>query len=82
MTGTAIGIDFGGTTVKSGVVRDGQVVSRAAPLRTQEHSGHESLLPEVAAIGAGLPGIMARSRNMWATGRSRNARKRFTRPLA
>src|SRR5689334_20111911 len=72
MKGTAIGIDFGGTTVKSGVVREGQIVSRSAPLHTQEHSGHESLFaairetieklreqhPEVAAIGAGLPGII------------------------
>ena len=72
MKGTAIGIDFGGTTVKSGVVREGQIVSRAAPLQTQEHSGPEPLLgamretieqlreqhPEVVAIGAGLPGII------------------------
>ncbi len=72
MSKTAIGIDFGGTTVKPGVVADGKIVARVPPLRTQDHSGHDSLLaaireaieelrrqyPEVAAVCAGLPGIV------------------------
>jgi glucokinase len=72
MNRTAIGIDFGGTTVKTGVVREGKVITRLPPIHTQEHSGHDSLLaairdaieklrkqhPEVAAVGAGLPGIV------------------------
>jgi glucokinase len=72
MNQTAIGIDFGGTTVKPGVVANGKIVARVPPLRTQDHSGHEPLLaairqaieelrrqfPEVAAVGAGLPGIV------------------------
>ena len=69
---TAIGIDFGGTTVKPGVVADGKIVARLPPLQTRDHAGHESLLvairaaieelrqqhPEVAAVGAGLPGMV------------------------
>ena len=72
MSRTAIGIDFGGTTVKPAVVMDGQIVARIPPLRTQDHAGHESLLaairaaieelrrqhPEVIAVGAGLPGLV------------------------
>ena len=72
MNQTAIGIDFGGTTVKSAVVQDGKIVARLAPLQTQEHARHETLLaaiqeviaelrrlhPEVSAVGAGLPGII------------------------
>lgn len=72
MNRTAIGIDFGGTTVKPAVVMDGQIVARIPPLRTQDHAGHESLLaairaaieelrrqhPEVIAVGAGLPGMV------------------------
>ena len=69
---TAIGIDFGGTTVKPGVVAGGEVVARLEPIRTLDYLGHDSLLnaireaieklrgqhPEVAAIGAGLPGLI------------------------
>jgi glucokinase len=69
---TAIGIDFGGTTVKPGVVADGKIVARLPPLRTRDHPGHDSLLaairqaietlrqqhPDVAAVGAGLPGLV------------------------
>src|SRR6185436_2095039 len=72
MSKIAIGIDFGGTTVKPAVVMDGQIVARIPPLRTQDHAGHESLLaairaaieelrrqhPEVIAVGAGLPGMV------------------------
>ena len=41
---TAIGIDFGGTTVKPGVVADGEVVARLEPIRTLDYLGHDSLL--------------------------------------
>jgi len=72
MSKTAIGIDFGGTSVKPGVVADGKVVARLAPIKTRQHSGHDSLLeairraieelrrqhPEIAAVGAGLPGMV------------------------
>jgi glucokinase len=72
MKKSAIGIDFGGTTVKAGVVSDGKITARVAPLRTQDFAGHDQLLaairgaidklrkqcPEVSAIGAGLPGMV------------------------
>ncbi len=72
MNKAAIGIDFGGTTVKPGVVVDGKIIARLTPLRTHDYAGHDSLLaairqaieelrkqhPEVAAIGAGLPGMV------------------------
>jgi glucokinase len=71
-SGTAIGIDFGGTTVKQGVVTDGKIVARLKPIQTRDHAGHDSLLtairlaidelrrlhPEVSAVGAGLPGMV------------------------
>ncbi len=72
MSKTAIGIDFGGTSVKSGVVEEGKIIARLKPIRTHDHAGHDSLLeairraieelreqhPEVAAVGAGLPGMV------------------------
>jgi len=72
MSSTAIGIDFGGTTVKFGVVRGAEIVARHPSLITQDYRDHELLLrairetieelrrsnPEVAAVGAGLPGII------------------------
>jgi glucokinase len=71
-SGTAIGIDFGGTTVKAGAVTNGKIVARLKAIPTQNHAGPDSLLaaiqqaidelrrlhPEVSAIGAGLPGIV------------------------
>jgi len=72
MSKTAIGIDFGGTTVKPGVVAEGRVIARLPPIRTHDHAGHDSLLaairdaieelrrqhPEAVAVGAGLPGLV------------------------
>jgi glucokinase len=72
MSKTAIGIDFGDTTVKPGVVAEGKVIARVTPLRTHDYAGHHSLLaairraieelrrqhPEVTAVGAGLPGMV------------------------
>jgi glucokinase len=68
----AIGIDFGGTSVKPGVVSESKVIARSEPIPTRKHDSAESLLaavfqeiailrkqhPEVCALGAGLPGII------------------------
>jgi glucokinase len=68
---TAIGIDFGGTTVKSAVVRAGQIVQRGEVIDTLQHHA-DSLLAalfetiaglranhaEVAGVGVGLPGFV------------------------
>jgi glucokinase len=68
---TAIGIDFGGTTIKSALVENGKIVHRGEVIDTL-HSGNstaiiDALLERVAdlrtvrtdvvAIGVGLPGI-------------------------
>ena len=72
MNKTAIGIDFGGTSVKPGVVRDGKIIECAERIPTRNHANAESLLgavvraveelrakhPGVCALGAGLPGIV------------------------
>jgi glucokinase len=68
---TAIGIDFGGTTVKSAVVRAGQIVQRGEVIDTLRHNA-ESLLAalfdtiaalridhaDAAGVGVGLPGFV------------------------
>ncbi len=68
----AIGIDFGGTNVKPGVVSGSKIIARLEPIPTREHDSAEGLLaavfrdvvilrkqhPEVCALGAGLPGII------------------------
>jgi glucokinase len=68
----AIGIDFGGTSVKPGVVSGRDIIARAEPISTRRHDSAESLLavvfrdvailreqhPAVCALGAGLPGII------------------------
>ena len=71
-TRKAIGIDFGGTSVKPGVVMGGKVIEFAERIPTRSHTGAEPLLaavveaveelrtkhPEVCALGAGLPGMV------------------------
>ena len=71
-TKVAIGIDFGGTSVKPGVVSGREVIARSQPIPTRQHTSADSLLavvfrdvailreqhPEVGALGAGLPGII------------------------
>jgi glucokinase len=71
-TRKAIGIDFGGTSVKPGVVLGGKVIEFAERILTRSHTGAESLLAavvqsveklrtkhrEVCALGAGLPGMV------------------------
>jgi glucokinase len=68
---TAIGIDFGGTTIKSALVENGKIVHRGEIIDTL-HSGNSTAIidalldrvadlrkvcPEAVAIGVGLPGI-------------------------
>ena len=69
---TAIGIDFGGTSIKSAVVEESRVLLRGAPIDTQHHHSADSLVdaivetitglraahPAAAAIGVGLPGFV------------------------
>lgn len=71
-TKVAIGIDFGGTSVKPGVVSGREIIARSTPIPTREHNGADSLLAAifreveilreqhsgVSALGAGLPGII------------------------
>jgi glucokinase len=68
----AIGIDFGGTSVKPGVVSGREIIARTQPIPTRQHGSADSLLaaifrdianlreqhPEVGAVGVGLPGII------------------------
>lgn len=68
----AIGIDFGGTTIKSGVVLDGVIVKRGPVIETQGSGGQQAILnalvstveqlrenlPDLAGVGIGLPGIV------------------------
>ena len=69
---TAIGIDFGGTTIKFALVEDGKIIQRGEVIDTL-HSGDSSaieeallgrieqlraLRPDTVAIGVGLPGII------------------------
>ncbi len=67
-----IGIDFGGTTVKIGVVYQSHIIDSAPPIATQEFKGSEELVtamvrivedlrarhPGVAAVGVGMPGFV------------------------
>lgn len=71
-TEIALGIDFGGTSVKSGVVFRGQVIDSAPPIATQDFDGPEPLIEAllqtiatlrdrhqaIAAIGIGMPGFI------------------------
>jgi len=70
-TRTAIGIDFGGTTIKSAVVRDGKIAERGEVIDTLKHDArslNEALFslietlrkshPDVAGVGVGLPGFV------------------------
>ncbi|WAC20865.1 ROK family protein [Luteolibacter sp. SL250] len=71
-TPLAIGIDFGGTSVKTGVVDGSEVIDHAPPIATPEFEGPEELIdaiartvedlrarhPGVKAIGVGMPGFV------------------------
>lgn len=72
MSTTAIGIDFGGTSIKSGVVRDGLIIQRGELIDPQKFPSAPPLIdvlvrmieamgaafPEIAGVGVGLPGIV------------------------
>lgn len=68
----AIGIDFGATTIKAGVVFQSHIIDHAPPIATQEFDQPGSLIdamvrivddlrenhPGVTALGVGLPGFV------------------------
>ena len=68
----AIGIDFGGTSVKIGAVRGGDILARAEPIPTSKFAGADPLIAEIvekvsrlktdfpgaSALGAGVPGLV------------------------
>jgi glucokinase len=72
MSSKAIGIDFGGTSIKSAVVENGRILERGTVIDTTQHAGPETLIealfaviaalrkshPEVAGVGVGLPGFV------------------------
>lgn len=71
-TPLAIGIDFGGTSVKTGVVYRGNIIDHAPPIATPEFNGPHDLIeaisrtiedlrlrhPAIASIGVGMPGFV------------------------
>ncbi len=68
----AIGIDFGGTSIKSALVGEGTILARGSLIDTQLYHGPEAILeavtavieelrqvePGVSAVGIGLPGLV------------------------
>jgi glucokinase len=74
MNGTplAIGIDFGGTSVKTGVVQGSEIIDHAPPIATQDFGSPEELIATmvrtvedlrrrhttVSAVGIGMPGFV------------------------
>ncbi len=73
-----IGIDFGGTSVKLGVVRGADVISEIERIPTQRYDGPDQLMeaivasvatlreshPAISAIGIGVPGAVDFERGM------------------
>ena len=71
-TPLAIGIDFGGTSVKTGVVYGSDIIDHAPPIATPEFETAADLIdaiartvedlrqrhPSIAAIGVGMPGFV------------------------
>jgi glucokinase len=69
---TAIGFDFGATTIKTGVVRDGSILAKGKVIETRQDGNTEALIqemideiqvlrtkhPETEAVGFGVPGII------------------------
>lgn len=69
---TAIGIDFGGTSIKTAVVRDGQIVHRGEVIDPQAYANSAGCIdemvklverlraqfPDIAGVGIGLPGFI------------------------
>ena len=77
-TPLAIGIDFGGTSIKFGVLYRSNIIDSAPPIATQEYDGPDELIaamvgviqnlrdqhPDIAAIGVGMPGFVDFERGM------------------
>jgi glucokinase len=71
-TPLAIGIDFGGTSVKTGVVRGSEIIDQAPPIATQDFESADGIISAilravedlrsrnggVAAVGIGMPGFV------------------------
>jgi glucokinase len=71
-TPLAIGIDFGATSIKTGVVYRGNVIDSAPPIATQDYDGPQPLVDtmiqvieslreahaDIKAIGVGMPGFV------------------------
>jgi glucokinase len=69
---TTLGIDFGGTSIKFGIVQDGQIIKRGNVLATRQDGEIEVLIgsivdeilrlkqeyPALQAVGFGVPGII------------------------
>ncbi len=69
---TAVGVDFGGTSIKLGVCRGGELLETDEPIPTASHPSPEALIhaiadrvaglrhrhPDIAAIGVGVPGLV------------------------
>jgi glucokinase len=69
---TAVGVDFGGTSIKLGVCRGAELLDTDEPIPTQGHPGPEALIRviadrianlrakhrDIAAIGVGVPGLV------------------------
>jgi glucokinase len=69
---TAIGFDFGATTIKTGVVRDGVILEKGNVIETRQDGNTDALISEiikeinalksrhseVEAVGFGVPGII------------------------
>ena len=67
----ALGIDFGGTTIKSGLVQDGKILAHGEPIDTPSLGGPAAIIDALvaltgkfgehgalSAIGIGLPGLV------------------------
>jgi len=68
----SIGIDFGGTSIKTGVVQGCEILDLAPPIATQEFDSPDELIatiirtvedlrarhPDIRAVGAGMPGFV------------------------
>ena len=71
-TRSAVGVDFGGTSIKLGVCRGASLLETDEPIPTQGHDGPAALIrviadrvanlrkkhPDIAAVGVGVPGLV------------------------
>ena len=71
-TPLAIGVDFGGTSVKFGVLYRSNIIDQAPPVSTPDFDGPDALIeamlrvigdlrerhPRIEAIGVGVPGFV------------------------